>query len=537
MNLFRNQNKKFEKKLKQQLRDMEYKASDSLWDKIATEIPEDNFENTFAENVNSFESKPNSEIWNKIENQLPGTQQKNYRFLWIPLLFVFFGSAAYFGYQFKNKQLANDNGQLAISEKKLENHKLKDEKTGNKQLANNNKQEVISNDQLANNKKQLAISNKQLEVRKGKLENRSSLDKVDEIGNEQLANSDKKFEVRKGKLENKNKQEELKKVDRSSTFKNEIISDLLVKSDPSVENTNTIQAQQNQDAKAIMFEQKNEVLSNNIIPKVDSTIISNIPPVADANKNSMDSLSNKMLVQNSTSDEKLTKFSISVISGMQNCYNHLSAPSNSSINFSENLALRKSIETPMLDWNGAFLLDYSINSNWRISSGVMVSNFSQQFQYAIQNPIGDHASIKDPSAKMNNQNDSIVNGNSYSNHIKYTWTEIPLFISYSFSQKRKIGIEITSGVSYAIISGVDASYVSNDNVGVLILTDKNGFPGVKNNFFFHFYPTVTYKLNELVQIGIAPTFKYSINSITDNSNWIQQQPYFLGLSAMLRKKF
>ena len=191
----------------------------------------------------------------------------------------------------------------------------------------------------------------------------------------------------------------------------------------------------------------------------------------------------------------------------------------------------------MLDWNGAFLLDYAFNENLRVSTGLMISNFSQQFHYAVQTPTGNHSAITDPSAIINNPNDSIVNGSSYNNRIKYTWTEIPLFITYSFKQKHKIGVEITSGISYAIISGVDASYVSYDNIGVIILNDKNSFPGVKNNFFFHIYPSVTYKLNELVQIGIAPTFKYSINSITENENWVQQQPYFIGLSAMLRKKF
>ena len=529
MNLFGNQNKKFEKKLKQQFDGLEYKPSESLWDKISAEIPEDNFENTFentfAENVNTFESKPNPELWNKIETQLPKSQDRNYRFLWIPLLFVFFGSAAYFGYQFKNKQLAIDN-KLSVENKQKDNE----------QLANSIEKLEIGNEKKSN---LIIPSNDKISIPKNHTIQTIKVDSKKLDGSNSIAENKKVVAQKSEKSISKPISSSGENFDKNRITKNESSSDLSVNPVVSERKAIAIQSEQKQNpiTNTSTSQTKNEVSTPNLIPKVDSTIISNIPPVADANKNVMDSLSNKKSVQNSSNDEKLTKFSISVISGVQNCYNHLSAPSNSSINFSENLALRKIIETPMMDWNGAFLLDYAINSNWRFSTGVMVSNFSQQFQYAIQTPIGNHASIKDPSAKMNNQNDSIVNGNSYSNRIKYTWTEIPLFITYTFSHKQKIGIEITSGVSYAIISGVDASYVSNDNIGVLMLTDKNGFPGVKNNFFFHFYPTVTYKLNELVQIGIAPTFKYSITSITDNSNWIQQQPYFLGLSAMLRKKF
>ncbi len=503
MNLFRNRNKKFEKKLKQQFDGLEYRPSELLWDKISKEIPEDNFEKTFAENLNSFNPKTNPETWNKIETQLPKYERKNYRIVWIPLLFLFFGSAAYFGYQLNN-------GQLAIDNKLSVENKLKD----NKQLATSKEKLEISNEEKV---KLIIPSNDKISIQKN-----------------QTIKTKKVVAQKSGKSISKPNHFSSGKVDKNRLTNNESSS---VNTIVSEKNPIAIQPEQKPISTSASSISETKIPSNNLIQKIDTTIASNIPPIQQLKTNSVDSISTKKVVQNNSIDDKLTKFSITIISGMNYCYNHLSAPSNSAINFSDNISLRKSIETPMLDWNGAFLLDYAINSNWRMSTGLMVSNFSQQFQYAIQTPTGNHSSIVDPSAKINNPNDSIVNGNSYTNRIKYTWTEIPLLVTYSFPKKNKIGFKITTGISYAIISGVDASYVSYDNIGVLMLTDKNGFPGVKNNFSFHFYPSVTYKLNELVEIGIAPTFKYSLTSITENTNWVQQQPYFIGISASLRKKF
>jgi hypothetical protein len=538
MNLFRNTNKKFEKTIKQQLDGLEYKPSDSLWDKIADEIPEDHFEKVFAENVNTFEPKVNPDTWNKIENRLPKHQSNNYRLLWIPLVFLFFGSAAYFGYQYKDVMTRNQ--QVAIPAIESISKKI-------------DKLPLTIGTVKSNEEKNVEVGNKKTE--KESIKNQQV---AIPIANGSNSGTPNKLSLIIGKKIDK-KQKNAKA--ENSKLEEELISNKQVAIERNIEEINKlaiVMANSNQKKKADAEDQKTEAtvihLSReklvDVLPKIKSSDTSNLVQYHDSSSLSKnrellssntqtktDSVLPKTNLINQQNDEKLTRFSISIMLGMNLCYNHLSAPSNASINFTDNISLRKNIETPMLDWSGAFLLDYTINEHWRMSSGLMVSNFSQQFQYSTQTPTGTHSSVIDPSAKVSNPNDSIINGNAMSNRIKYTWTEIPLFVTYSFKQKHKIGIEITTGISYAIISGVDAAYVSYDNVGVLMLTDKNGFPGIKNNFFFHFYPSVTYKLNELVQLGISPTFKYSINSITDNANWVQQQPYFIGLSFSLRKKF
>ena len=88
-----------------------------------------------------------------------------------------------------------------------------------------------------------------------------------------------------------------------------------------------------------------------------------------------------------------------------------------------------------------------------------------------------------------------------------------------------------------MISSVNAEMVSYDNRGVLLIKDKNAFPGFRDNVFVMVHPTITYSLNDKVSFGVMPTFKYSLTSIVKNENWVQQNPYFIGLSVSLRRRF
>src|SRR4051812_46594800 len=104
MNLFRNRHKKFEEKLSQQLDGLEYRPSESLWDKISANVPEDGFEKTVAGRVETYQPKPSAGTWDYIESQLPPVREKNYRqYYWVPLLFLFSATTVYLGYEL-NKQ-------------------------------------------------------------------------------------------------------------------------------------------------------------------------------------------------------------------------------------------------------------------------------------------------------------------------------------------------------------------------------------------------------------------------------------------------
>ncbi|MFI5221243.1 MAG: outer membrane beta-barrel protein [Bacteroidia bacterium] len=507
MNLLRNRNKEFEKKLKERLGDAEYKPSEPVWEKIASEISRDELEVGVAEKADHFLPKVNPKIWENIESKITVSGKLGYRkYLWIPLVLLFIGSSGYFGFQyFKNNVQGEKNIASGSSIPELKNENSKPSKGESETVEHRNEklipEKIIPVEKVAET---LSIKSGEIKVNK--------------------------------------------KAGRSPAFKNNS-----AKVPPVIFSGNNLTVAKNVEPKNNIVRQNPETVKTesenpNPVAKVDSVITTkSVPPFAKKDSSLVkpaESIAKADTLTNvnpgnfkKKSGEELTRFSISALTGIHECYNILLAPSSSNLNLKDNISLRKQIELPSSDWNGAFFLNYELNKKWRISSGIMVSNFSQQFNFDTLTPNSTHAAITEHGVKMANQNDSITSGNSNSYRIKYTWTEIPLLITYTFFQKKKFDFEITTGVSYAFISGVDAAYVSYDNVGVLILTDKDAFPGIKNNFFFHFYPSVSYHISEKISIGVVPTFKMSITSITGNDNWVQQYPYFIGISGTLRKKF
>lgn len=234
--------------------------------------------------------------------------------------------------------------------------------------------------------------------------------------------------------------------------------------------------------------------------------------------------------------DKLTEFSIRVIAGAYVCLNRLETPTASSLSFEKNKALRNSLESPGIDWSGLFLLDYRINDRWNISGGMGILNFSQSFYFNTVAPVATTGSAE-KGAQIIHPNDSIISGNNYSTRIKYSWTEIPVFVRYRLTNQPRFNLVLEGGLSYAIISTTDAGMVSYDNVGVLLIKDKDAFPGIQNNWFATFAPALTYKLNNEVTLGLMPSAKFALNSMVANKDWMQQYPYFVGLNATLTKRF
>lgn len=515
MNLFVNRNKKFEDSIKNQIGDVEYKPSESSWEKIVSNLPEDDFEFSIADKVNSFHQNPENTNWEKIESKIPFKNFQNIkRIVWIPLLFIFFGSAAVLTF----KTFLNTEKQNAVSIK-IKSEKLNSLQDESFQKQKINAEKISSIQFLA--KENIKPSSKIINYKNTRLLTNVGSKKIVATNNQNKNTSVSKSSIKPG------------------------VSKQIINSDKSIEKKNNFDESL---SNSIEKEQTNNIensISSYKINDVKSiSQITNLPvkvsPFAPLNYSLLlieTTNDEKRINKSKYSEDELTRFSITAITGMQYCYNILTAPANSSINFTENIALRRKIELPAVDWNGGFLLDYEINDNWRISTGVSVSNFTQNFQYSITSPSANHQPISEPGATLSNPNDSILYGNAMGNRIKYTWTEIPLFITYSFNPKSKICFEIMTGISYGIISGVDAAFVSYDNVGLLVLTDKSNFPGIKNNLFFHVNPHVNYQISKLVSVGVCPTFKYSLTSITANDSWVQQQPYFIGISATLRRKF
>jgi len=226
-----------------------------------------------------------------------------------------------------------------------------------------------------------------------------------------------------------------------------------------------------------------------------------------------------------------------IMVGTHLSFNHLKAPFTNRYNMDENMTLRNSLEKPMLDWSGGFYADYMLGERWRVATGIAMLNFTQQFNYNLIPAVGLTNGAAEQGVPVFNPTDSIVSGSLYNTRIRYNWTEIPLLFTYQITNGQKWNVELQAGASYAILNAVDASIISYDNTGLLQLKDKDAFPGLQNSVFIICNPTISYTLNEKVQIGLMPTFKYSLNTMINNENWVQQHPYFIGMALSLRKRF
>jgi hypothetical protein len=234
--------------------------------------------------------------------------------------------------------------------------------------------------------------------------------------------------------------------------------------------------------------------------------------------------------------EKLSPVSISIVTGVNMCYTTYAAPDNYASSFEKNIALRKKLERPDIDWSGAFLLDIRLTERWMLSSGVGMVNFSQKFDYNVVAAVNPPKQ-NEPGSAATNPGDSVVAGTGYTNRIKYSWTEIPLLINYTIVNKRWFNVDFQTGISYAFINTVDAGIIAYDNKGVLSVKNTEAFPQISSTIFVSAMPQISFKFNEQLSLGFIPSVKYSLPSIIGDERWVQQHPYFLGANICLRKRF
>jgi hypothetical protein len=195
------------------------------------------------------------------------------------------------------------------------------------------------------------------------------------------------------------------------------------------------------------------------------------------------------------------------------------------------------MESPALDFAGGLLLNYHLGKSWIISSGIGISSFKQNVKFNVLPAVQTNPNLVQPRNLYVNANDSIVAGSSNTLENKYSFTEIPVLVTYQFFRESNVHLELTAGVSYGRLNLVNAYMPDPGCIGILVATDKSSFPEFKNVFFASFAPSVAFDINSSVALGLMPNVKVSMTSMVNNPNWIQQRPYSMGLGFFLRKKF
>ncbi len=544
MNHLNNQNK-FEQKLKEQFDNFEAKPNEALWENIAQNIPSDNFEKTLATKLNTLKYEPHENIWLAIEKRLPFMVQLNKKLIYLWAFVVL--SFGVFAGIFINKMMNNSKTSGALSHPKafvwLER-----------------KSEMrIEIGELRIGKSELAISNKQLAT--------SHTDLVEGGNNEN------------GVVEIENHAINANNIPNNLLVQNAIAEKVKRNN---LQKTNTIYNDKSQEIKpdepTLPFGYRKGVSNNTISKSIDSASLplatknpepitnNNVPPLAE---NSLPVIGKSVLEPNKdtvaentnltktekivttpkntnvlaqqVSDENYTgpslkkeKLTIIAYAGLGFSYMRYAA-GNDKENSTTNQLLREQTESSESEITGGFLIGYDLTKRFTISSGLILANFKQTMNFSKEK-------AKNPTGNFEENliyfNDTITTGNTNSTTLKYSFTEIPLFITYKALETQKFELALQTGLGIGFVTGINTYIINTNNIGVYEVTNKDDFPAFKNTLFFSFQPQFTYNLNSPgVSVGLMPIIKTSITNIVNDENWLKQYPYNMSVNVFLRKRF
>jgi hypothetical protein len=513
MNLFKSRNR-FEKQLQQKMRLHEVKPGDSLWDRIASELPHDEMEQKLRTKLNEFEKEPDQHLWHEIEHLLYKEDEQERWWKYAPLLLLLaIAAVAFIFISLEMYEGATKRSSKLESRKEVESINTQSKnsitKRSDQETTYNKPPGVV----VETSTKQITSEITVNSVRNHKTTPRLVIEQSKGSNTSNAQSNKPVITVQQN--------DDAVAAQSSNTYLNAINPSF---DEKSLGVTNEPQSALN------VNEEKNTLASSaqdsSIHNKNDSTSIVSAESQSMPN-NKQNSLNEE--------DDGPSRFSIGIVSGANYCIMQLRSPESNLYPLVENTQLRKSIERPQIDLAVQFLLQYHLNQHWAISTGVGRLLFRQTFFYNVTDP----SIAKDLETLPNNAmyaKDSIIAGNNFQSEIRYSWTELPVGIHYQKQLSRKIQLHIQSGITYAVLANADVNMVNYDNIGVLQISNKNEFPTFKNSLFIHGGAGVMWRLNQSVNLSIQPHFRVGMNNMVANKNWVEQRPFFIGMQFGIFKR-
>lgn len=529
MNPLKNQNK-FEDKLKKQLEELEIKPGTSLWDRIASNIPADGFETVVKEKLEAIEINPHPDTWPKIERQLPVSDTSYRAWIFVGVFALIFTLGISLGYLLNEKYNAKNSLQTRQPEK-AENGSLSS--AGNKPAST----PVLSapNAPLAMN----ATANRVAHTTGNPSKRRNTLPASQgQARPQQPARSVTATPALVQRIAPAVVATAATVLSSEAAAPPSAPLEVVPANNPHASPVQNGSPMANIAPVPDSLNISQPAMLAKAAAATDSPVVSKVQPMADS------TLSQAVAKNNSNTVNPedyaavkldINKLSITAFAGSNVGLMHYEAPDGNS-QFDKNIEFRRKVESPAPDFTGGFLLGYELSSRWRVSSGIIITNSRQELHYDVASPVNQYTS-REQGANYINLNDSIVDGGNNVYQIKYSFTEIPLWVTYKLVDKTKFELSIQGGLSLGIISGVNAYIINQNNVGILVLNQTSDFPRIRNTGFFTLQPSIGYRYSDDVTIGIIPSFKTSLSSIIQNQYWVQQYPYFVGLHAFIRKTF
>lgn len=540
----------FEEKLKDQLDGMEWKPSESLWNRIEQNMSADSFEPSIQGKLENYEVKPTQKVWENVEAQLPESRRKK-GLLWFGsiaiLLLATFGAGYWLNHISEPKSIAlvqtdeNENKMLpAINKATSETVNTNSKKALKAGKSEESESSTNSTKTTNTNNKQNKISNLALPIAEADLVQAETpkASKAKAISKVEITKNSK-ANIKKIAAVGVNFSGSSEGVTPPTNVENN--SNAVVNLYGNINTSSPAQPEVKQNEKldvASNSGSKDAIAKTDTISKVNEPKV--IPETANFQSNVKDTFEENKVFRGSSyiaPEESFTKFSLSVYAGLHVSFMNLSMPSSSNYDLQKSYGLRKEMERPGLDFAGGLLLNYHFGKGWFVSTGIGIVGFQQTVNFNVLPANQTNPSYIQAKNLYVNLNDSIIAGNANTLENKYSFTEIPIWVGYQFSSEADVHIELLGGVSFGRLNLVNAYMTDPGCVGILVVNDKESFPKFKNVFFASLAPSVVFKLNSSVELGIMPNAKISLSNMVKNDQWIQQNPALIGLNFTLRKHF
>ncbi len=527
------QQNNFEEKLKEQLDGMEWKPSNSLWDRIEQNMDADSFEPALQNKLANYSLEPHAEVWENVEAQLPEKDNRK-GFLWLSVIsFVLLASFGA-GYWFREVEVEN---KVAVNAAGQSNTFQQAQTTKEVSVRTDKKAQQKNSDNKANRPKGLRLqSSKTNALNKPNrvfLQTESTGLTPTVIVNHSATNQVKNTKKRKQAISTLIAAN-LPIANQHANLLDPIALILdAANGRSSQEKSQATLIPENDQHKAALQD-----LPTGAVPAPKVTEIPSMPPL-EANVN--DTFAENKPFRGSSyiaPEDNFTNFSLSAFAGLNNAYMQLSMPGTSNItNLKNSYDLRKNMESAGIDFSGGLLIDYHFAKSWFVSAGIGMTNLKQDISFNTQTAQQSNPNLVQPINLYVHSGDTIIagKGNSYEN--KFSFTEIPLYLTYQIPSEGDFNFSIMGGVSYAHLNLVNAYMPDPACIGILVVTDKESFPKFKDVVFFNFAPAASYKINSSVELGSMLQAKMSLNNMVGEAQWVQQRPLVIGLNLFVRKRF
>jgi hypothetical protein len=540
----------FEEKLKEQMDSMELKPSDALWSRIERNIQADSFEPKLQQKLSDYTVEPHQEVWEQVASQLPENKRRK-GFLWFAsvcaILLATFGAGYWMSHTTNSSQQVAQTTAIAPA-----NQTPSDAAVSSSKPLPSKPIHIEQEPSVATPAEALVqTENNHTLAKPQSAEQNSSGYANQATAPASTAPKGRKLNRSSTNTSTQSLPQATRNVNRSVASNNAGVSNGLPPNASELNqtvNSNSSETPQNNgglqtpiastksdEAKNNSDKPNNTDTKTNAEPKVILESVSILPPAP------KDTFTETPVFRGNSyvaPEENFTNFSISAMAGANLTFMQLSMPQNSSYTGLQHAYdLRKEIEKPALDFSGGLTLNYHFGKSWFVFSGIGISSFKQDVTFAVLPANQSNPPRIQPVNLYMNANDSIISGpgNSYEN--KYSFTEIPLWLGYQFPSDKKVHLELMGGVSYGRLNLVSAYMPDPGCIGMLVINDKSSFPTFKNVFFLGIAPAVSFNINSSVDVGGMISAKVALNSMVDNSNWIQQKPASTGVNLFLRKRF